>query len=65
MPTISQGDKVQGSVELGPRSLALLRRICAALEALADMDGEDPGRAFETIETEDGTVAYIGTVEQS
>ena len=42
-------DKVQGAMELGPRSMALLRRICVALEQMAN-DGEqlpDPGKTSE------------------
>lgn len=38
-----QHTKVQGAVELGPRSMALLRRIVKGLEILADSEIPDPG----------------------
>lgn len=39
-------DSVTGAVELGPRSLALLRRILVALEAMAGKTS-DPGKQYE------------------
>lgn len=36
-------DKVDGRVELGPRSLALLRRLVALLEQLTGSEMADPG----------------------
>ncbi len=46
-------DGVQGSVELGPRSLALLRRICRALEMLVDEQVPDPGKQSEQDDSAD------------
>lgn len=40
-------DAVSGAVELGPRSLALLRRIALALEVLVGDQVPDPGKASE------------------
>lgn len=40
-------DRASGTVELGPRSLALLRRMLLCLEKLADMRTADPGKQFE------------------
>ncbi len=42
-------DAVQGAVELGPRSLALLRRILTCLEILANNGNQvpDPGKNEE------------------
>jgi hypothetical protein len=42
-----KNDRVSTAVELGPRALALLRRICRALEILADDEVADPGKRFE------------------
>ena len=42
----AQEDKVQGAFELGPRSLALLRRLVLALEQLVD-EVPDPGKDSE------------------
>lgn len=39
--------KVTAVVELGPESRALLRRMLEALEALADIETVDPGKASE------------------
>lgn len=47
MATIKRGDGVTGAVELGPRSLALLRRAVFALEQLAGIEAPDPGKASE------------------
>jgi hypothetical protein len=44
-------DSVQGAVELGPRSMALLRRILLALEALSGPTA-DPGKQHEDEEVE-------------
>lgn len=43
----AQEDKVQGSYELGPRSLALLRRLVAALEKIVG-EVPDPGKVTES-----------------
>lgn len=40
-------DRAGGTVELGPRSLALLRRILVCLERIADTQTADPGKTFE------------------
>ncbi len=48
---------VQGAMELGPRSLALLRRIELALELLVGHTIEDPGQGSENEDTEEGTGA--------
>ena len=40
-------DRVQGAVELGPRSLSLLRRIVLGLEEILDHQIEDPGKEYE------------------
>lgn len=40
-------DDVQGAVELGPRSLALLRRILLALETQLETTVPDPGKEYE------------------
>ncbi len=42
-----KSDRVRGAYELGPRSLALLRRILKALETLIDDEVPDPGKASE------------------
>ena len=42
-----QKDKVQGAYELGPRSMALLRRIAAALEKIVG-EMPDPGQVSES-----------------
>ena len=47
MATERKHDAVQGAYELGPRSLALLRRMVRALEALVDQEIADPGKTFE------------------
>jgi hypothetical protein len=44
---VAQKDRVGGTVELGPRSLALLRRIELALELLIDQVVPDTGEASE------------------
>lgn len=48
-------DAVQGAMELGPRSLALLRRMCLALEMLANNGQRIPdlGKPYE-----DDTIAW-------
>lgn len=50
---VKRRDGVQGAVELGPRSLALLRRMVQLLEQIADSDAPDPGKA-----TEDDSVTW-------
>ena len=40
-------DKATTSVELGPRSMALLRRLVAALEQLIEDEMSDPGKDSE------------------
>lgn len=40
-------DDVQGAYELGPRSLALLRRILVGIETLAGGKIADPGKEYE------------------
>ena len=45
---LRKSHEVQGAIELGPRSLALLRRIVMALEKLAETEGGDLGDAFES-----------------
>lgn len=40
-------DRATSTVELGPRSLALLRRMCLALETLTEHQYPDPGKQFE------------------
>lgn len=42
-----QKDRVSTAVELGPRSLALLRRIVALLEQIVDEEMPDPGQTSE------------------
>ena len=46
--SVRKHDKIQGVFELGPRSLALLRRMVFLLEAMADAEGADPGKASES-----------------
>lgn len=48
-----RSDRVTTSVELGPRSLALLRRIVAGLEQLNGGTIPDPGKG-----TEDETIDW-------
>ena len=43
----AQEDKVQGAYELGPRSMALLRRLVLAVETLIGERVEDPGKDTE------------------
>jgi hypothetical protein len=45
--TSDDARRVQGSVELGPRSMALLRRLVLAAELLLDTDIPDPGGPSE------------------
>lgn len=45
--TPRRNDRVQGAVELGPRSLALLRRLVAAMEEVLGHSVEDPGKPYE------------------
>lgn len=45
---VFSNDKATGVVELGPRSLALLRRLVLLLETAYDMKMPDPGPTFET-----------------
>lgn len=40
-------DRVSGTMELGPRALALLRRMVALLEQLVDKEMPDPGASSE------------------
>ena len=47
MPIPIKNDNVQGAVELGPRSLALLRRILVGLEEMVGHPIEDPGKPYE------------------
>ena len=47
MAQIRRHDRVTTAVELGPRSLALLRRIVAAPEILVGSEIEDPGKSYE------------------
>lgn len=49
----SQKDKVQGAVELGPESKALLRRAVLALEKLVGSALPDPGPESETVTERD------------
>lgn len=52
-PPILRRDNVQGAVELGPRSLALLRRLVAGLEETLGHAIEDPGKT-----SEDGSIDW-------
>lgn len=53
MPELESGhdafvrDKAGQTAELGPRALALLRRILLCLERLADIETSDPGKQYE------------------
>lgn len=49
---IRRCDRVTGAVELGPRSLALLRRMVACLEDIIDGPMPDPGKESEGENTE-------------
>lgn len=50
-------EKAGGTVELGPRSLALLRRAVLCLGILAGVDNPlDPGKSFEDGPVNDDTV---------
>lgn len=41
-------DRTTGTVELGPKARALLRRIAALLEQLVDTEMPDPGKNSES-----------------
>jgi hypothetical protein len=47
MAVTIKNDNVQGAVELGPRSLALLRRLLVGLEEMIGHPIDDPGKPYE------------------
>ncbi len=57
----TDASKVTGTVELGPRSMALLRRMVKALEIIADQDVPDPGKPSETDESISDQQYYLNT----
>jgi hypothetical protein len=52
-----ENDRAGGTMELGPRSMALLRRILLALETIAGHEVPDLGRQYEDDE------ALVGNYE--
>ena len=53
-------DRAGQVTELGPRSLALLRRMVMLLEILTDYQTPDPGPTFETEAQQFGSPTNLG-----
>jgi hypothetical protein len=53
-------DRAGSVVELGPRSLALLRRLVFLLETAYELPTPDPGKTFEDEAAQFGSPTNIG-----